>query len=286
VDHSAVQDWVTGPGETKSGITVKRAFGVLSAILEECVRERGILANPCAGIKAKRKVSREHVYMTHHDVQKLAREATGHELLVLVLASTELRWGEMAGLRVSDVDHLRRRLNVNQNAVEVGAEIIVRPRRTTPDARCRSPRCCRSGCCPNAPTSCPPRCFSPGPDGECLRRTRTDGKSSVRRRRAPRWPAAGDSSPASAHGGLAGGDPVWGERKVIQRMLGQVGRDEVGHLRGSLRRRSGLGGGRDEPGSDAIHHVITRLLAGSCAQDVPGEPLERSKTPEFTPIWA
>ena len=93
MDHSAVQDWVTGLGETKSGITVKRAFGVLSAILEECVRERGILANPCVGIKTKRKVSREHVYMTHHDVQKLAREATGHELLVLVLASTKLRWG-------------------------------------------------------------------------------------------------------------------------------------------------------------------------------------------------
>ncbi len=44
----------------------------------------------------------------------------------MYLASyTGLRWGELTALRVRDVDALRRRLAVNENAVRVGAEIHV-----------------------------------------------------------------------------------------------------------------------------------------------------------------
>jgi integrase len=39
---------------------------------------------------------------------------------VLVLAFTGLRWGEAIALRVSDVEFLRRRLNVHSNAVQLG----------------------------------------------------------------------------------------------------------------------------------------------------------------------
>lgn len=38
---------------------------------------------------------------------------------------TDPRWGEMTGLRVRDMDALRRRLAVNENAVSVGSEIHV-----------------------------------------------------------------------------------------------------------------------------------------------------------------
>ncbi len=45
--------------------------------------------------------------------------------LIRVLAYCGLRWGEVTGLRVQDVDMIRRRLNVNQNAVDVGGKIKV-----------------------------------------------------------------------------------------------------------------------------------------------------------------
>ena len=46
---------------------------------------------------------------------------------MLVLAYTGIRWGEAVGLRVRDVEFLRRRLNVHENAVQVGTRYAVGP---------------------------------------------------------------------------------------------------------------------------------------------------------------
>jgi integrase len=49
-----------------------------------------------------------------------AKEAgDGFGLLVLVLAYTGLRWGELAGLRVRDLDFRRGRLEVSSTMIEV-----------------------------------------------------------------------------------------------------------------------------------------------------------------------
>ena len=45
--------------------------------------------------------------------------------LVMVLAYSGLRWGEAIGLRVKDLDMLKRRFLVTENAVEVGSRIVV-----------------------------------------------------------------------------------------------------------------------------------------------------------------
>ncbi|BCW69626.1 tyrosine-type recombinase/integrase [Arthrobacter sp. NicSoilB8] len=44
--------------------------------------------------------------------------------LVLVLAYSGFRWGEATGLRVKDLDMLKRRFLVTENAVEVGTQIV------------------------------------------------------------------------------------------------------------------------------------------------------------------
>lgn len=64
------------------------------------------------------------MYLTHEQVHALAKESK-YPTLVLTLAYTGLRWGEVTGLRVKDVNPLRRRLNVVQNAVAVGNKIEV-----------------------------------------------------------------------------------------------------------------------------------------------------------------
>lgn len=43
---------------------------------------------------------------------------------MLFLANTGLRWGEMAALRVMDLDMLRRRVNVAQAVTEVGRDLV------------------------------------------------------------------------------------------------------------------------------------------------------------------
>jgi integrase len=46
---------------------------------------------------------------------------------VLVLAYCGLRWGEVVGLRVRDVEFLRRRISVTENAVQIGTRHVVGP---------------------------------------------------------------------------------------------------------------------------------------------------------------
>ncbi|SOJ56453.1 Tyrosine recombinase XerC [Mycobacterium simulans] len=46
---------------------------------------------------------------------------------MLVLAYCSVRWGEAIGLRVRDVEFLRRRLSVHENAVQVGVTYAVGP---------------------------------------------------------------------------------------------------------------------------------------------------------------
>ncbi|WLP90518.1 site-specific integrase [Gordonia sp. NB41Y] len=136
--HSTVQSWVSDMGRevrdaegavTKKAsgpVTVIRAFGVLAGILDEAVRDRRLLTNPARGVKLPRKVKREHSYLTDAQVMALANEAGPDKgVIVLVLAYCGLRWGELAGLHVADVDTLRRRLHVRRNAVNVGSVVEV-----------------------------------------------------------------------------------------------------------------------------------------------------------------
>lgn len=56
---------------------------------------------------------------------RLASESGGRGTLVLVLGLRGLRWGEMAGLHVADVDSQRRRLSVVRSATTVGNHVAV-----------------------------------------------------------------------------------------------------------------------------------------------------------------
>jgi integrase len=128
---TAVQQWVSDLGRGVDGTkpagatVVNRAHQVLSAILADAVADRMLASNPAAGIKLPRNSRKRPLYLTHQQVTALARAAGEHEPLVLLLAYTGLRWGEAIGLRIRDLDMLRRRVTVAENAVQVGSEIFV-----------------------------------------------------------------------------------------------------------------------------------------------------------------
>ena len=60
--------------------------------------------------------------------------------MVLSLAYTGLRWGEMAALQVHRVDFLRRRVLVAESVTPVKGVMTFGPPKATSAARCHSPR--------------------------------------------------------------------------------------------------------------------------------------------------
>jgi integrase len=108
--------------------TVIRAQGVLSGILTDAVKGKRLAANPVKGLdNLPRKSGKRRVYLSADDVTRLANKSGEHRVLVLVLAYCGLRWGEAIGLRVRDVQFLRRRISVSENAVQIGSRHVVGP---------------------------------------------------------------------------------------------------------------------------------------------------------------
>lgn len=129
VDVLAVESWVARMGVKGAGATtIRRAHGVLSGILADAVKSRRLASNPARGIEGlPRKMGKRHVYLSSADVMKLADESGQHRALVLTLAFCGVRWGEAIALRVHDVEFLRRRLAVHENAVQLGVDFAVGP---------------------------------------------------------------------------------------------------------------------------------------------------------------
>ncbi len=65
------------------------------------------------------------MYLTHRQLQDLALAAGKYSAVVLTLGYCGLRWGEMAAVRVQDLNLLRRRLTVAQNAVGLNGYVAV-----------------------------------------------------------------------------------------------------------------------------------------------------------------
>lgn len=124
IRHTEVTKWVAELSKTKSASTVKRAHGLLAAILDSAVRDRRIAFNPAREVKTPRKRKRSKPYLTHQQVEQLAT-ASKYPDVIRFLAYTGLRWGEATGLRVMYVDRKQRRLRIEENAVKVNGHVQV-----------------------------------------------------------------------------------------------------------------------------------------------------------------
>lgn len=142
VTRGGVQAWVAGLVETgQSAASVKKIHGVLSGVLAVGVKDRRLTANPCDGVNLPRVVAAKRRYLTAVQVEELAESAampTGrsrgsrtnatfaqNRLIVYVLAYTGLRWGELAALRVSSIDLLRRRITISEAVSDVDGRGLV-----------------------------------------------------------------------------------------------------------------------------------------------------------------
>ena len=137
-----------------SASRIRQAYHLLHSILDAAVRDRRLPTNPASGVPLPRIPVKERRYLDHTQVGALADACGEHRLLVLVLAYTGLRWGEVAALRVRRVDTMRGRLEVVEAMTEVNGKVVFGTPKThqvalSPGAcvRPRQPYCagCRQG---------------------------------------------------------------------------------------------------------------------------------------------
>jgi integrase len=126
VTHADVTEWVrriAGAGLAPS--TVRQAHRVFSLLLALAVRDGRLTRNVAVGVRLPRVERHERTFLTHDQVARLADACSGsNRLIVLVLAYTGLRWGELAALRVRRVDLERRRLLIAQSVTEVNGKAV------------------------------------------------------------------------------------------------------------------------------------------------------------------
>jgi hypothetical protein len=126
ISHADIQAWVhtlstdptarqrkaSVPDDERQGLSAARviqAFQVVDGVLNYAVRSHYLAFNPADGVQLPRKTTLEKYALTHDQVRALADAAGELRTAVYVLAYGGLRYGELAAMRVGDVDVARRR---------------------------------------------------------------------------------------------------------------------------------------------------------------------------------
>jgi integrase len=125
---SQVRSWVGQMVADGAGVsTIENALGVLRGILAMAVEDRLIDSNPAAGVKPPRRMPKIKKFLTHKQVDLIVAEMDDAEDIAITttLAYCGLRAGELAALRVQDVNFLRRRINVSRSVSDVRGQGLV-----------------------------------------------------------------------------------------------------------------------------------------------------------------
>ena len=124
IAHADIQRWVSELSRTLAASSVRQIYQVLRSMLKFAVRDRRISRNPADDVNLPR-IKRSHRgYLTHDQVHRLAIAAGPWGDVLAVLAYTGLRWGELAGLRVKNLDTVSRRIKVVESVSEVGGQLV------------------------------------------------------------------------------------------------------------------------------------------------------------------
>ena len=124
VEHAEVQAWVNGLAKTRSASTVRQAHLALSGVLKLAVRDRRLTRNVCEDVRLPRLMKRTRGYLSHRQVSQLATQCEPVGDVVMFLAYTGLRWGELAALKVERVDLPRHRVEVVEAVTEPGGKLV------------------------------------------------------------------------------------------------------------------------------------------------------------------
>lgn len=131
ITHDEVQVWVSELAETKSASLTRRAFFTLKALIKKAKSDKCIHDNPCEDIALPRMIPKKHIYLSIGQLLALADASGWHRPIVLTLGLCGLRWGELVGLQVGDVDFERQRIHVLRTVSEIRDHFVVGTTKTS-----------------------------------------------------------------------------------------------------------------------------------------------------------
>lgn len=133
ITRAAVREWLptlrTKAGKELSPSWARQVHIVLSGLLDMAVDDKLLTANPLRGMERPTQRPSERRYLTVAEVDELLKAMRPHDLEVEVLVMTGIRRGEMAGLRVGDLDVRRGRLRISRDIDAVGEVDATKTRR-------------------------------------------------------------------------------------------------------------------------------------------------------------
>jgi integrase len=104
--------------------TVRECYRICKNVLETAVNEKLIPENPCRGINLPKLTGDERRFLSAPEVDRLASSIESHyQTLIYSAAYLGLRWGELAGLRVENLDLLRGQVRVWGSLEEVSGSL-------------------------------------------------------------------------------------------------------------------------------------------------------------------
>jgi integrase len=126
IDHQAIQGWVNEMSESGLGPrTVRWVHSVLKMTLDYAIDEGQLLSrNPAARTKFPPLRQATHTYLTTSEVAALAAECGSQGDVVLLLAYTGMRFGELVGLGVEDADLKAGGIRVRRSITQVGGKLL------------------------------------------------------------------------------------------------------------------------------------------------------------------
>lgn len=105
--------------------TVRWVHSVLKMTREYAIDDGQLLSrNPATRTKFPPLRQAPHTYLTTSEVAALAEGCGDQGNVVLLLAYTGMRFGELVGLRVEDVDLDARRIRVRRSITQVGGKLV------------------------------------------------------------------------------------------------------------------------------------------------------------------
>lgn len=124
VTQASVEGWVSAMCEKRAPKTVRNSFGVLSQIFSRAVRDNRLPMNPCRYVELPKVPKKDMCIVPPTGIAQIAEFAGERKGLIQFLAYTGLRWGELAGLQVQDVDLKHHRLHIRHTIVELNGRLI------------------------------------------------------------------------------------------------------------------------------------------------------------------
>ena len=112
IRHSEIQAWVAELSKTLSASQTRTVFYNLSQMFKYAMKDKRLTTNPCEEVNLPKSPKHKKKYLSHEQLWSLADDCRGQADVVLCLGYLGVRFNELAGIRVENVDFKTRRIEI------------------------------------------------------------------------------------------------------------------------------------------------------------------------------